>query len=98
MTERGDRKRATIHETEWDLLDILWTKERATAREVTAQINHAREMLALAESQVATLTALRNEMRLAKAHTIGELPADVRARHRGAISACAGVPGGVELW
>jgi hypothetical protein len=69
-----------------------------TAREVTAQINHAREMLALAESQVATLTALRNEMRSAKAHTVGELPAEVRARHRGAISACAGVPGGVELW
>src|ERR1700733_13003763 len=31
MTER----KKTIHETEWDLLEVLWTKERATAREVT---------------------------------------------------------------
>src|SRR5580658_9910481 len=27
-------KKATIHDTEWDLLEVLWTKERATAREV----------------------------------------------------------------
>ena len=26
MTER---KRGTIHETEWDLLEVLWAKERA---------------------------------------------------------------------
>lgn len=32
MTERT---KATIHETEWDLLEVLWSKERATAREVT---------------------------------------------------------------
>jgi BlaI family penicillinase repressor len=30
MTERR-----TIHETEWDLLEVLWEKQRATAREVT---------------------------------------------------------------
>src|SRR3984957_18604273 len=30
----GERKKATIHETEWDLLEVLWAKERATAREV----------------------------------------------------------------
>jgi BlaI family transcriptional regulator, penicillinase repressor len=30
-----ERKKATIHDTEWDLLETLWTKERATAREVT---------------------------------------------------------------
>jgi BlaI family penicillinase repressor len=29
------RKKTTIHETEWDLLDVLWTLERATAREVS---------------------------------------------------------------
>lgn len=28
------RKKGTIHETEWDLLEVLWSKERATAREV----------------------------------------------------------------
>jgi BlaI family penicillinase repressor len=31
MTER----KKTIHETEWDILEALWSKERATAREVT---------------------------------------------------------------
>jgi BlaI family penicillinase repressor len=29
------RKKTTIHETEWDLLEALWTAERATAREVS---------------------------------------------------------------
>jgi BlaI family penicillinase repressor len=30
-----DRKKATtIHDTEWDLLEALWSRERATAREV----------------------------------------------------------------
>jgi BlaI family penicillinase repressor len=32
MTQRAKKK--TIHETEWDLLESLWTAERATAREV----------------------------------------------------------------
>jgi predicted transcriptional regulator len=32
MTER---KKDTIHDTEWDLLDALWKAERATAREVS---------------------------------------------------------------
>ena len=32
MTER---KKGTIHNTEWDLLEVLWEKERATAREVS---------------------------------------------------------------
>jgi BlaI family transcriptional regulator, penicillinase repressor len=31
MTER---RKTTIHDTEWDLLEVLWAKERATAREV----------------------------------------------------------------
>jgi BlaI family transcriptional regulator, penicillinase repressor len=30
----ASRKKATIHETEWDLLEALWAAERATAREV----------------------------------------------------------------
>ncbi len=31
----ADRKRGAIHETEWDLLEALWSAERATAREVS---------------------------------------------------------------
>jgi predicted transcriptional regulator len=31
----GDRKRVAINDTEWDLLDVLWRVERATAREVS---------------------------------------------------------------
>jgi BlaI family penicillinase repressor len=30
----AERKKGTIHNTEWDLLEVLWKKERATAREV----------------------------------------------------------------
>jgi predicted transcriptional regulator len=30
----ADRKRIAINDTEWDLLDVLWKVERATAREV----------------------------------------------------------------
>lgn len=29
------RKKTTIHDTEWDLLEALWSAERATAREVS---------------------------------------------------------------
>lgn len=29
------RKKTIIHETEWDLLEALWSAERATAREVS---------------------------------------------------------------
>lgn len=39
MTER---RKATIHETEWDLLEVLWTKERATAREVAEALTKKR--------------------------------------------------------
>ena len=31
----ADRKTVAINDTEWDLLDVLWTAERATAREVS---------------------------------------------------------------
>jgi predicted transcriptional regulator len=30
----GERKK-TIHETEWDILEALWTRERGTAREIS---------------------------------------------------------------
>jgi predicted transcriptional regulator len=31
----GERRKTTIHDTEWDLLEVLWQRERATARDVT---------------------------------------------------------------
>jgi BlaI family penicillinase repressor len=36
------RKKAIIHETEWDLLETLWTAERATAREVSEALSKKR--------------------------------------------------------
>ncbi len=36
-----DRRR-TINDTEWDLLEVLWAKERATAREVTEALTKTR--------------------------------------------------------
>jgi len=39
MTER---KRVAINDTEWDLLDVLWRAERATAREVAEALEKKR--------------------------------------------------------
>src|SRR5580698_10590208 len=39
MTER---RKGTIHDTEWDLLEVLWSKERATAREVGEALTKTR--------------------------------------------------------
>ncbi len=41
-----------INETEWDLLEALWTRERATAREITEDLTDTR---AWAYSTVKTL-------------------------------------------
>jgi BlaI family transcriptional regulator, penicillinase repressor len=30
-----ERRKTTIHDTEWDLLEALWARERGTAREIT---------------------------------------------------------------
>ncbi len=30
----ASHKKATIHDTEWDLLEVLWARERGTAREI----------------------------------------------------------------
>ena len=35
-------KKGTIHETEWDILDALWTAERATARELAEALHDRR--------------------------------------------------------
>jgi BlaI family penicillinase repressor len=37
-----ERKKIAILETEWDLLDALWTAERATAREVAEALEKKR--------------------------------------------------------
>jgi BlaI family penicillinase repressor len=36
------RRKSTIHHTEWDLLEALWDKERATAREVAEALTKKR--------------------------------------------------------
>jgi BlaI family transcriptional regulator, penicillinase repressor len=38
----SERKRVTSHDTEWDLLEALWTAERATAREVAEALAEKR--------------------------------------------------------
>jgi predicted transcriptional regulator len=38
----GERKKVTIQGTEWDLLEALWAKERATAREVAELLEKKR--------------------------------------------------------
>jgi BlaI family penicillinase repressor len=67
MTER---RRATIHETEWDLLQILWTKERATAREVTEALVKKRGW---AVSTVKTLLDRMVEKELVSARQVGNV-------------------------
>lgn len=38
----AERRKSTIHETEWDLLEVLWERERGTAREVTEALAQKR--------------------------------------------------------
>jgi predicted transcriptional regulator len=38
----ADHKKATIHDTEWDILEALWRAERATAREVAEALHKRR--------------------------------------------------------
>jgi predicted transcriptional regulator len=76
MTER---RRATIHETEWDLLEILWAKQRATAREVTEALATKRGW---AVSTVKTLLDRMVQKELVAARQVGnvwEYTAAVRA-------------------
>jgi BlaI family penicillinase repressor len=41
MAER-ERRKTAIQGTEWDLLEVLWSKERATAREVAEALEKKR--------------------------------------------------------
>ena len=67
MTERT---KATIHETEWDLLEVLWSKERATAREVTEALGEKRGW---AVSTVKTLLDRMVQKNLVAARQVGNV-------------------------
>jgi BlaI family penicillinase repressor len=65
-----DRTKATIHETEWDLLEVLWSKERATAREVTEALVEKRGW---AVSTVKTLLDRMVQKELVAARQVGNV-------------------------
>jgi BlaI family penicillinase repressor len=66
----SERKKATIHETEWDLLEVLWAKERATAREVTEELAKKRGW---AVSTVKTLLDRMVQKELVSARQVGNV-------------------------
>ena len=66
------RRSATpeILETEWDILDVLWSAERATAREVTERLATRRTW---AYSTVKTLLNRMVEKQLVQARQVGDV-------------------------
>ena len=64
------QKKATIHETEWDLLEVLWSKERATAREVGEALAKKRGW---AVSTVKTLLDRMVQKELVAARQVGNV-------------------------
>ena len=64
------RKKGTIHETEWDLLQVLWEKERATAREVGEALAKKRGW---AVSTVKTLLDRMVQKELVTARQVGNV-------------------------
>ena len=66
MTNRA----RTIHDTEWDLLEVLWAKERATAREVTEALAKKRGW---AVSTVKTLLDRMVHKELVAARQVGSV-------------------------
>ncbi len=58
--------------------------DRITQKEVTYRIKKVREKLSDVQAHISALEALRDEMRKAKAKTVGELP--TREKHRDALS------------
>jgi BlaI family penicillinase repressor len=59
-----------ILETEWDILDVLWTAERATAREVTERLAARRTW---AYSTVKTLLNRMVDKQLVQARQVGDV-------------------------
>jgi BlaI family penicillinase repressor len=66
MTER----KKTIHETEWDLLEALWTRERGTAREIAEMLTKKRGW---AVSTVKTLLDRMVQKQLVSARQVGNV-------------------------
>jgi len=69
-----------------------------TARQVTARIRNTRETMAACQIELAALAGLREDMRVAGAHTVGDLSTAARERHSAPIGMTAGATGGVEMW
>jgi BlaI family penicillinase repressor len=65
----GERKK-TIHETEWDLLEALWTRERGTAREIAEMLADKRGW---AVSTVKTLLDRMVTKQLVSARQVGNV-------------------------
>ena len=63
-------KKATIHDTQWDLLEVLWVKERATAREVAEALAKKRGW---AVSTVKTLLDRMVQKELVAARQVGNV-------------------------
>ncbi|HEY2510109.1 MAG TPA: BlaI/MecI/CopY family transcriptional regulator [Polyangiaceae bacterium] len=66
MTER----KKPIHDTEWDLLEVLWAKERGTAREVAEALAETRGW---AVSTVKTLLDRMVNKELVSARQVGNV-------------------------
>jgi BlaI family penicillinase repressor len=65
-----DRKKQTIHKTEWDILDALWTAERGTAREMAERLAKKRGW---AVSTVKTLLDRMVTKGLVSARQVGDV-------------------------
>jgi BlaI family penicillinase repressor len=62
------RSRIVQHKTEWDLLEVLWKRERATAREVAEDLEGTRDW---AVSTVKTLLDRMVAKELVEARQVG---------------------------
>jgi BlaI family penicillinase repressor len=69
-TTMTERRKGTIHETEWDLLEALWSRERATAREVSEVLAKKRGW---AVSTVKTLLDRMVQKNLVSARQVGNV-------------------------
>ena len=63
-------KKTTLHDTEWELLEVLWNAKRATARDVEAAVERTRGW---AYSTVKTLLDRMVEKGLVSARQIGNV-------------------------
>jgi predicted transcriptional regulator len=79
----GDENERAINDTEWDVLGVLWQRERATAREVAEALEERRGW---AYSTVKTMLDRMLDKGLVAARRVGNVweysPAVVRAEAR----------------